>query len=290
MITWQRGSVHDNNLLLLGLAASVIFFTILWGLSVRLQNSSIADVGWGPGILFIGLTYYVTSEGYPLRAQLTLVLLAVWGLRLAAHLGIRNRLEGEDFRYVKWRDEYEDKWWWFSYVKVFLLQSVIAWIVSLPIYFAIVSLVPASLTLFDYLGVALFIVGLVFESLGDEQLRRFRANRANKDQVLDTGLWRYTRHPNYFGEALLWWGFGFIGLATGAFPGLFGPAILTYLLMYVSGVPLLESSLIQKKGYIPYVGRTPAFLPLPPEVRVKITQLIRSKFPASAPPKPKRRY
>lgn len=278
-------------MLLLGLAVIVVFFTILWGLSVRLQNSSIADVGWGPGILLLGLTYYVSSDGFPLRAQLTLLLLAIWGLRLAAHLGMRNRLEGEDYRYVKWRDEYEDKWWWFSYIKVFLVQAVIAWIVSLPIYFAIVSLVPPALGLFDYLGVLVFLVGLVFEAVGDEQLRRFRADRANKGKVLDTGLWSYTRHPNYFGEAMVWWGFGLIGVATGGVPGLLGPAILTYLLMYVSGVPLLESSLITKQGYIQYVGRTPAFVPLPPQVRVKIIQLVRSKFPATAPPaKPKRRY
>jgi steroid 5-alpha reductase family enzyme len=278
-------------LILLGLAVIVVFFTALWGLSVRLQNSSIADVGWGPGILLIGLTYYVTSGGYPLRAQLTLVLLAIWGIRLAVHLGIRNRLEGEDFRYVKWRDEYEDSWWWFSYGKVFLLQAVIAWVVSLPIYFSIVSLVPASLNLFDYLGVLVFLVGLVFEGVGDEQLRRFRAERENKGQVLDTGLWRYSRHPNYFGEAMVWWGFGLIGLAAGGFPGLLGPFILTYLLLYVSGVPLLEASLVTtKKGYITYVGRTPAFVPLPPEVRVKIIQMVRSKFPAAAKQQTKRRW
>ena len=278
-------------MLILGLVAILIFFTALWAYSIRIQNSSIADVGWGPGILVIGLTYYFTSDGFPLRAQLTLILLAIWGFRLGAHLGIRNRLEGEDYRYVRWRDDYEDSWWWFSYIKVFLLQAVIAWIVSLPIYFSIVSLTPAELTMFDYVGVAVFLVGLIFESLGDEQLRRFRANRANKGKVLDTGLWRYTRHPNYFGEAMVWWGFGLIGVATGGIPGLIGPAVLTYLLIYVSGVSLIEATLINKQGYIHYVGRTPAFLPLPPQVRVKVMQFVRSKLPAAAPPpKPKRRY
>jgi steroid 5-alpha reductase family enzyme len=276
--------------LLLGLVVILVFFTILWWLSIRLQNTSIADAGWGPGILIIGLTYYLSSSGFPLRAHLTLILLALWGLRLGVHLGMRNRLEGEDYRYVRWRDEYEDKWWWLSYPKVFLLQAVIAWIVSLPIYFAIVSLVPPSLNLLDYLGVLVFLVGFVFESVGDEQLRRFRANRANKGMVLDTGLWRYTRHPNYFGEATVWWGFGLIGLAAGGFPGLLGPAILTYLLLYVSGVTLIEPSLLTKKGYITYRGRTPAFVPLPPEVRLKIIQMVRSRFPAPAPPKAKRRY
>jgi steroid 5-alpha reductase family enzyme len=278
-------------LLLLGLAAIVILFTVLWVVSLRLENSSIADVAWGPGILAIGLTYYFTSDGAPLRAHLTIALLAMWAIRLATHLGMRMRLQGEDFRYVRWRDQYEGHWWWVSYFKVFLLQAVVAWIVSLPIYFAIVSLAPAALTALDYFGVLLCVSGLIVESVADEQLRRFRANRANRDKVFDTGLWRYTRHPNYFGEALLWWGFGVIGLATGGVPGLLGPAILTYLLIYVSGVAMLESTLIEKPGYIHYVGRTPAFLPLPPRLRLQLMTTLRGfqKKPP-APARPKRRY
>jgi steroid 5-alpha reductase family enzyme len=276
--------------LLLGLVAVLIFFTILWGLSLRLQNTSVAEAGWGLGVLVIGLTYYFTGAGYPLRAQLTLLLLAIWAFRLAAHLTLRIRLEGEDFRHVKWREEFEDQWWYASYVRVFLVQAVLAWIVSLPIYFSIVSLRPPALTLFDYLGVVLFVIGLAFEAVADEHLRRFRANRVNKGKVLETGVWKYTRHPNYFGEALLWWGFGFIGLATGGVPGLLGPAVFTYVLIYVSGVVPLEATLIGKEGYIQYAGRTPAFVPLPPQVRVQILQFVRSKLSPAPPPKPKRRY
>ena len=280
-------------MLLLGLVVIVVLFTLLWLWSVRLQNTSVADVAWGPGILVIGLTYYFTSNGFPLRAQLTLLLLAIWAIRLGGHLGLRMRLEGEDFRHVKWRDEYEDSWTYMSYVRVFLIQAVVAWVVSLPIYFAIVSLVPPALTLFDYIGVLLVVIGLFFEAVGDEQLRRFRADRANKDKVLDTGLWSYTRHPNYFGEALVWWGFGFIGLATGGVPGLLGPAIFTYLLIYVSGVAMLEQTLIYKPGYIQYAGKTPAFMPLPAPVRMQMLQLLKSKLPTGAPQKPqikRRRY
>ena len=277
-------------MLLLGLAVIVILFTILWAVSLRQQNSSIADVAWGPGILVIGLTYYFTSDGVTLRAQLTLALLAIWAIRLATHLGIRTRLQGEDFRYVKWRDEY-DHWWLVSYFKVFLLQAVVGWIISLPIYFCIVSLAPASLTMLDYLGVLLFVCGLVFESVGDEQLRRFRADRVNRGKVLDTGLWRYTRHPNYFGEALVWWGFGLIGAATGGVPGLVGPAILTYLLINVSGVALLESSLIEKAGYIQYAGRTPPFLPLTAKAQMQLMTKLRGlQKRQPAPARPKRRY
>jgi steroid 5-alpha reductase family enzyme len=276
-------------LLFAGLAAILILFAILWVVSLRLENASIADVAWGPGILVIGLTYYFTSDGFPPRALLTLALLAAWAIRLSTHLGVRTRLRGEDDRYVTWRDQYEDTWWLISLFKIFLLQAIVAWIVSLPIYFAIVSLAPGSLTVLDYAGVLLFVAGLVFESVGDEQLRRFRDDRSNRGQVLDTGLWRYTRHPNYFGEALLWWGFGLIGVATGGIPGLLGPALLTYLLIYVSGIARLEAALVEKPGYIHYAGRTPALLPLPLRVRTQLIARLRGlqKKPASAP---RRRY
>lgn len=275
-------------MVLLGLAAILILFTALWAVSLRQQNCSIADVAWGPGILLTGLIYYFTSDGRTLRAHLTLALLAIWAIRLATHLYFRMRLQGEDFRYVKWRDDY-DHWWLVSYVKIFLLQAVVGWIISLPIYFAIVSVVPASLTILDYLGILLFVAGMVFEGLGDEQLRRFRANRANRGKVLDTGLWRYTRHPNYFGEALVWWGFGLIGVATGGLPGLLGPAIFTYFLIYVSGVALLESTLIQKAGYIQYVGRTPPFLPLTAKAQMQLMSKLRGLQNKPTAP-PKRRY
>ena len=277
-------------MLLLGLATSVVFFTILWAVSLRLQNTSIADVGWGPNILLVGLTYYFTSDGYLLRAQLTLALVAIWALRLAWHLSTRMRNEGEDFRYSRWRDEYEDTWWWLSYVKVFLVQSIIAWVVSLPIYFAIVSVGPQSLTFIDYVGVVIFVIGFVFETLSDEQLRRFRGVRTNKGKVLDRGLWSYTRHPNYFGEALVWWGLGAIGLATGGLPGLLGPVVITYLLIYVSGIALLEPTLITKQGYGSYAGRTPAFFPMPAPMRAKVLQTLKKALPQPEPPKPKRRW
>ena len=276
-------------MLLLGLAAILILFTILWAVSLRLENSSIADVAWAPGILVVGLIYYFTSDGAPLRAHLTLALLAIWALRLGAHLGLRTRLQGEDFRYVRWREEYE-QWWLVSYFKVFLLQAVVGWLVSLPIYFAIVSVEPTALTMLDYLGVLLVVGGLVFEGVADEHLRRFRADRANRGKVLDTGLWSYTRHPNYFGEALVWWGFGVIAFATGGVPGLLGPLVLTYLLIYVSGVALLESTLIEKRGYIQYAGKTPAFLPLPPQVRAQLMTKLKSLKKPPPPPRAKWRY
>lgn len=252
--------------MLLGLAAIVALFTALWLASLALRNSSIVDMWWGPGILVIGLTYFLTTDGSPNRERLTLVLVAIWAIRLAAHIGARNIGHGEDFRYAKWRNERGHSWWWFSYFKVFLLQAVIAWIVALPLYYAIASPAPLQFTWLDTLGAALFAVGFLFEAIGDEQLRRFKADPANRGRVMQTGLWRYTRHPNYFGEAVLWWGLGLLGAATpGGYLGLIGPALITFFLIRVSGVALLEQTLMRTKpGYAEYVARTSSFFPMVP--------------------------
>lgn len=249
-----------------GLVAIVALFTALWLASLALRNSSIVDMWWGPGILLIGLTYYLTTEGSPNRSSLTLALVAIWALRLAAHIGARNIGHGEDFRYAKWRGERGRSWWWFSYFKVFLLQAVIAWIVALPLYYAIASPTPRQLTWLDTLGAVLFAIGFLFEAIGDEQLRRFKADPANRGRVMQTGLWRYTRHPNYFGEAVLWWGLGLLGAATpGGYLGLIGPALITFFLIRVSGVALLEQTLMRTKpGYAEYVARTSSFFPMVP--------------------------
>ncbi len=252
-------------MLLVGLAVIVVLFTVLWFVSLRLEDASIADIAWGPGILVLGLVYYVTSNGAPGRARLTLALVAIWAIRLAVHIGARNQLQGEDFRYEMLRTRFGGSWWWFSYFRVFLLQSVLAWILSVPVYFAIVSIAPPTLTILDYAGVALFAAGFLFEAIGDEQLRRFRAEPRNVKLVLETGLWRYTRHPNYFGEALLWWGLGLIGAATGGVVGLLAPALITYFLMNVSGMLLERSLRRNRRAYEGYVLSTSAFIPKQPK-------------------------
>lgn len=246
--------------MLIGLTAVVSLFTLLWIASILLRNSSIVDMWWGPGILLIGLTYWVANDGEQRRGVLVVSLLAIWAMRLAAHIGARNIGHGEDFRYAKWRSERGSSWWWFSYFKVFLLQSVIAWIISMPLYFALTSRAPIN-TL-DYAGAVLFAIGFLFEAIGDEQLRRFKRDASSKSRVLETGLWRYTRHPNYFGEAVLWWGFGAFSVAAGGYAGVIGPAIMTFFLIRVSGVALLEKTLRETKPqYRSYIERTPAFFP-----------------------------
>ena len=251
--------------MLAGLAAVLALFTALWLVSLAVRNSSIVDMWWGPGILLIGLTYAVTSNSEGDRDSVVLVLLAAWALRLAWHIGARNIGHGEDFRYAKWRLERGASWWWFSYFKVFVLQAVVAWIISMPLYFAITAPTPIAFNAWDVAGAVAFVIGYVFEAVGDDQLRRFKANPANKGRVLNTGLWRYTRHPNYFGEALLWWGFGLFSVATGGYAGLIGPAIMTFFLIRVSGVALLEKTLRDTKPeYRDYIQTTSSFLPMLP--------------------------
>jgi len=252
-------------LLLLSLAVIVILFTILWYVSVRLEDSSIVDIAWGPAILILSLIYYLTSDCAPGRARLTLALVALWAIRLAAHIFVRNQAQGEDFRYEMMRKWRGPSWWWFSYFRVFLLQAVVAWIFSIPMYFAIVSVVPRTLTIVDYLAILIFAAGFLFEALGDEQLRRFRNEPGNVKLVLETGLWRYSRHPNYFGEALVWWAFGLLGAATGGVVGLIIPALMTHFLWNISGKLLERSLLRSRRAYANYVAETSAFIPQAPK-------------------------
>jgi len=247
---------------LVGLAAVIALGILLWLVSLAVRDSSIVDIAWGPLLFLVGVTYYATTTAPGSRARLMMALVALWAVRLAAHIGARNLGHGEDFRYAAWRAQHPDTWWIRSYFKVFLLQGVVAWIVAMPLYYAITSASPVHFTLWDQIGALVFAAGFLFEAIGDEQLRRFKANPANKGRVMNTGLWRYTRHPNYFGEAVLWWGLGLIGVAAGGWLGLVGPAIITFLLIRVSGVAMLEKTLKETKpGYADYIARTPAFFP-----------------------------
>lgn len=237
--------------------------TALWLLSLRLQDSGIVDVFWGIGfVIFVWGAFFLSRAGWTPRRVLISSLVSVWGLRLAIHILVRNWGKPEDFRYAAWRKEAGQSWWWRSFFKVFLLQGIILLLVAAPLLAAQVHATPASLNALDGLAVALWLIGFVFEAGGDWQLRRFKANPANRDKVLQSGLWRYTRHPNYFGDALQWWAFYLIALAGGGWWTIFSPLLMTYLLVRVSGVAMLERSLQDAKpGYRQYVEQTSPFLP-----------------------------
>jgi steroid 5-alpha reductase family enzyme len=236
--------------------------TLLWLVSLRLKDASIVDIFWGVGFILVAwLGCELAPQGYLPRRQLLGVLVTVWRLRLAIHIGLRNWGKPEDFRYGSWRSEYGGRWWWRSFFQVFLLQGFLLWILSAPILAAQTSGFPAILTPLDWLGALVWLTGFLFEAIADAQLRRFKADPANRGRILTGGLWRFSRHPNYFGEAVLWWGIYLIALAAGRGWTLFAPLLMTFLLLRVSGVALLERTMKSKPGYEEYMQRTSPFFP-----------------------------
>lgn len=240
--------------------------TGLWLLSLWLRNSSIVDIFWGVGFVLATWTYYaLTPGGFAGRKLLTCLLVSLWGLRLALYILRRNWGKPEDYRYAAWRRDNGPRWWWISFFQVFLIQGILLWLISAPLLAAQLSPVPLRLTWLDGLAVLAWGVGFSFEAGGDWQLARFKAEPANRGKLLTSGLWRYTRHPNYFGDAAQWWGFYLLALVAGGWWTVFSPLLMTFLLLRVSGVRLLEKSLQgAKPGYEEYARRTSAFFPLPP--------------------------
>lgn len=252
---------------LFGATASVIAgcMVALWLLSLVLRNASIVDIFWGAGFAVIGLLAFSLTDGSTPRRLLITTLVCVWGLRLAGYLWWRNVGHGEDPRYVAMRRHWGGRFPLVSLFTVFALQGVLMWIVSLPVQLAQFD-AGGPLGLLDALGAALFAVGLTFESVGDWQLARFKADPNNAGRVMDRGLWRYTRHPNYFGDFCVWWSLFLIALAT-PYGGwsIVGPAVMSFFLMRVSGVPMLERSIGKRRpGYAEYKRKTSAFFPRPP--------------------------
>lgn len=256
-------------LLLTNLAVVMACMLALWALSLPLRNASIVDIFWGPGFAVVAVATLLLVDGHAPRQWLLAAMTTVWGLRLGVYLAVRNLGHGEDPRYAAWRRRIEDAGGNFSrhsLLWVFGLQGLLIVLVSLPVQVGQLATGPGRLGPLAWAGLAVWTVGFLFEAIGDQQLRRFKADPANRGKVLDTGLWRYTRHPNYFGNACLWWGIWIAACdAPSAAWTAVGPLVMTFFLLRVSGVSLLESSLRESKpGYAEYVRRTSAFLPRPP--------------------------
>jgi steroid 5-alpha reductase family enzyme len=249
--------------LITSFVVTVAAFFLLWLLSLRLRDASIVDVWWGPGFAQIAVVGCALGNGYPWRKLLVTSLTMMWGLRLAIHLFRRNAGHGEDFRYRAMRRRHGGRFSLVSLYMVFGMQAGLMWIVSLPVQIAQLGATPDRFTWLDGAGALLWVVGVLFESAGDLQLARFRADPANQGKVLDRGLWRYTRHPNYFGDACVWWGVFLIAFATPHSAWMIiSPALMTFLLTRVSGVTLLEHNLRRSRPeYRGYIQRTSAFVP-----------------------------
>jgi steroid 5-alpha reductase family enzyme len=255
--------MFDLSLWLEALAVLAAFAVLGWLLSLPLRNVSIVDSMWSLMFLLAAATYAVGQADPGPRAWLVIGLVSVWSLRLAAYITWRNRGHGEDFRYRRIRANNDPGFAFKSLYIVFGLQAGLAWVISLPLLAAINSTAP--LGWLDLAGVALWLVGMVFEAGGDWQLARFKADPSNRGKVLDTGLWRYTRHPNYFGDFCVWWGLFLVALAGGGWWSVAGPLLMSFMLLKVSGVALLEKDIGERRpAYRDYVRRTNAFFPGPP--------------------------
>lgn len=250
--------------LLAGAAIAVaVLMLVTWVVATVLEDVSIVDLIWGFGYVVVAWVVLFRLDTPGGRAWLMAALATVWGLRLSIHLTIRNFGEPEDYRYRQMREKAPKTFWWQSLVRVFGLQGLLMLIVSLPLVAGPAGTRP--LGVLDFIGMAAWTVGIFFESVGDWQLVRFKADPANKGEVMDHGLWRYTRHPNYFGDFMVWWGLFLMAAGAGAWWTVISPIVMSFLLLKVSGVGMLEKTIGKRRpGYAEYVARTNAFFPGPP--------------------------
>jgi steroid 5-alpha reductase family enzyme len=237
----------------------------VWAISLVMRDASIVDIAWGSGFVLVAWVSYWLSDGNSTRSLLLTVLTTIWGLRLAFYLAKRNLGHGEDFRYQSMRRKHGDRFAIVSLYTVFGLQGLLMFIVSLPVQLGQVREEP-GFGIIGVLGVLVWGVGIYFEAVGDAQLARFKRNPANKGLIMDQGLWRYTRHPNYFGDSCVWWGLGLIAAESSlGIYGLIGPVVMTFLLVKVSGAAMLDRAMLKRKpGYENYVATTSGFIPRPP--------------------------
>lgn len=234
-----------------------------WLLSLKLGDVSIVDSLWSVMFLLALGVYLIVADPLGWRVELIFILVAAWALRLSGYITWRNHGRGEDHRYQAIRRNNQPNFEFKSLYLVFGLQGFLAWVICLPTLAAVSGQTPPGPL--DYAGVVLWLTGMFFEVVGDAQLARFRANRSNDDAVLNTGLWRYTRHPNYFGEFLIWWGFYLLALSAGGGWTVFAPLLMSFLLLRVSGVAMLEKDISQRRpAYQDYLRQTNAFFPGPP--------------------------
>jgi steroid 5-alpha reductase family enzyme len=239
---------------------------VAWAICSWRRNVGLIDIGWPLFLLAAGVSDALLSPSLSWGGAAALLLLLLWSLRLAIHLAHRNWSAPEDRRYAAIRARNEPGFWWKSLFYVFLLQAVLAWIVSLPL--AALMSAQAGHPLVLSSGLALVLIGFLWETIADGQLTRFRAQKNSAGRVLDSGLWRYCRHPNYFGECLVWWGFFVAAASPQTLWSVISPLLMTVLLLRVSGVTLLEKDIGERRpGYRAYIARTPAFFPWPPRDR-----------------------
>ncbi len=242
-----------------------LYMTAFFLVSLIKKRNDVADVAWGIGFVMLAWVSFFLSPETELRHIIICALVSVWGIRLAGHVYTRNKGKEEDYRYLKWREKW-GRWFYLrSYFQVYILQGALLYIIVLPVLF-INKEAGGSFEILDFIGVFVWCIGFFFESVGDAQLAKFLENPKNKGKLMTQGLWRYTRHPNYFGEALLWWGVWIISFSvTESIWLLVSPIVITFLVLKVSGIPMLEKKMAEHPDFDDYKKRTSVFVPLPPK-------------------------
>lgn len=250
-----------NELLFYSAAFIFLYMTCVFCLALLKKDNSLVDIAWGLGFIGVAILTIFLKEGWTTRQVIVSCLVSIWGLRLALHIALRKRGRGEDFRYAKWRQDWGR---WFvlrSYFQIFMLQGVFLFIIALPIILVNFSS-REDLTAMDLLGIGVWCIGFIFEAVGDYQLVQFKKQPANKGKIISTGLWKYTRHPNYFGEVVMWWGIFLLALSVeNGWLAVFSPFTITFLLLRVSGVTMLEKKYQGNPEFEAYAERTNAFFP-----------------------------
>ena len=254
---------HLISTLLYSILAIWIYMSCWFVVSVIIERNDTADIAWGFGFIVAALTALVTNHNHKAIAIIAVILVAIWGLRLGIHIGLRNLKKPEDQRYKIWRDTW-GKWFYLrSYIQIFMLQGFLMFLVVFPVL-VIENYADKNFSPLLIIGALIWVFGFVFESIGDKQLKKFLIDPKNKGQIMMSGLWKYTRHPNYFGEITQWWGLAVIALSCRhGWIGLLGPITITFLILKVSGVPLLEEYYDNNPAYQEYKLKTSVLVPLP---------------------------
>ena len=245
------------------LGAVTVMMVVGWLVSLKTDNVTLVDSLWGMGFVLIAWLSLAIGEQTTPRGLLLAVLTTLWGLRLTIYLSWRNWGKGEDPRYASWRKEHGKRFRMVSLYQVFLIQALFMWVIAASLQYGILSAAPVRFTWLDVAGSVIWGIGFVFETVGDLQLARFKSDPANRGQVMDRGLWAYTRHPNYFGEMLVWWGVYLVVLsAPGGWWTVVSPVVITVVLLKMTGVALTEKTILEKRPqYRDYIERTSTFVP-----------------------------
>lgn len=243
-------------------ALAIIFYmTIIFIIALIQKDNSVVDIAWGLGFILVAILTFLLHQGFVFRHVLVTILVIIWGTRLAIHIAVRNIGRGEDYRYAQWRRDW-GKWFFLrSFFQIFMLQGLFLLIISSSIILVNHSS-ETGMTFLDIMGAILWLTGFFFEATGDYQLLRFKRIKENKGKIMTKGLWKYTRHPNYFGETLIWWGIFIIALSVkNGWIAIVSPLLITFLLLKVSGVVMLEKKYRKNRDFEGYAKRTNAFFP-----------------------------